>query len=203
MKIEFNKVTWYSKLAAAVVLLIGVPVLTFYIGRKYEEVMILDSMRVVAVVPHVTNKIPVVTASMTDPLNGTYSIDDQRVPFVDGSAKVIADGTENDFKIFGKPVYGDLNGDGKSDAIFYVTEETEGTGFFVYVVGATNDGAGGYRPTDAIFIGDRISPQNITTTGGKAAVNYVDRKDGEPMAAEPTVGKTKYFTIQGGKLISP
>lgn len=36
-KIEFNKVTWYSKLAAIVFFLAVFPMLTFYIGMKYEE----------------------------------------------------------------------------------------------------------------------------------------------------------------------
>ena len=35
MKIVFNKVTWYSKLAAVILFLIVVPVLTFYIGEQY------------------------------------------------------------------------------------------------------------------------------------------------------------------------
>ncbi len=40
MNIEWNRVTWYSKLLA-VILFIGIlPVLTFYIGSKYEETVI-------------------------------------------------------------------------------------------------------------------------------------------------------------------
>ena len=35
MTIEFNKVTWYSKLAAIIVFLIIVPVLAFIIGAQY------------------------------------------------------------------------------------------------------------------------------------------------------------------------
>jgi len=36
MKIQWNKVTWYSKLIA-VVLFIAVFFLGFYLGREYEE----------------------------------------------------------------------------------------------------------------------------------------------------------------------
>jgi hypothetical protein len=39
MSIEFNKVTWYSKLGAVILFLLVVPVLTFYIGMKYQEVV--------------------------------------------------------------------------------------------------------------------------------------------------------------------
>jgi hypothetical protein len=41
MKIIWNKVTWYSKLAALILFLIVIPCLTFYIGVKYGEVKIL------------------------------------------------------------------------------------------------------------------------------------------------------------------
>jgi uncharacterized protein YecT (DUF1311 family) len=36
MKIEFNTVTWYSKLAAEILFLLVFPVLGFYIGTQYE-----------------------------------------------------------------------------------------------------------------------------------------------------------------------
>ncbi len=34
--IVFNKVTWYSKLAAVILFLLVVPTLTFYIGTQYQ-----------------------------------------------------------------------------------------------------------------------------------------------------------------------
>ncbi|MEA2715584.1 MAG: hypothetical protein QOG91_612 [Candidatus Parcubacteria bacterium] len=37
MKIVWNKVTWFSKLAAVIFFLLIVPILTFYIGRQYEK----------------------------------------------------------------------------------------------------------------------------------------------------------------------
>ncbi|MEI8061920.1 MAG: hypothetical protein WCG97_01325 [bacterium] len=37
MTIKFNKVTWYSKLAALILFILVVPTLTFYIGREYER----------------------------------------------------------------------------------------------------------------------------------------------------------------------
>ncbi len=35
--IQFNKVTWYSKLASIIILLLALPVLTFYIGNVYSR----------------------------------------------------------------------------------------------------------------------------------------------------------------------
>ena len=45
MKIEFNKVTWYSKLAALILFLIIVPALCFYIGEQYGLVQAEYSSR--------------------------------------------------------------------------------------------------------------------------------------------------------------
>lgn len=43
MNIEWNKVTWYSKLAAIVIFIGIFPALTFYIGKQYGEVGILSN----------------------------------------------------------------------------------------------------------------------------------------------------------------
>ena len=42
MKIEFNTVTWYSKLAAVIFFIGVLPVLSFYIGKQYGEVISLS-----------------------------------------------------------------------------------------------------------------------------------------------------------------
>jgi hypothetical protein len=43
MNIEWNKVTWYSKLAAIILFVGAVPALTFYIGKQYGEVSVLSN----------------------------------------------------------------------------------------------------------------------------------------------------------------
>lgn len=42
MKIIFNKVTWYSKLAAVFVFFVFVPLVSFYLGSFYEQTKILE-----------------------------------------------------------------------------------------------------------------------------------------------------------------
>ena len=37
MSIQFNEVTWYSKLLAVIVFLVMIPILVFYIGREYQK----------------------------------------------------------------------------------------------------------------------------------------------------------------------
>jgi hypothetical protein len=97
-------------------------------------------------------------------------------------------------------VYGDLNGDGQDDAIFFVYQETGGTGVFFYVAAAVNV-RGSYIGTNAIFLGDRVAPQNINITKGKAAVNYAVRRDRDPMTESPSVGATKHVNIENGELV--
>lgn len=60
---------------------------------------------------------------------------------------------------------------------------------------------GTYKGTNAVFIGDRIKPQNVEYKDGHIIVYYLDRKDDEPFTANPTIKKIKYFKAEGLKLI--
>jgi hypothetical protein len=39
-------------------------------------------------------------------------------------------------------------------------------------------------------LGDRIKPERLDFTDGRFVYRFLERRPGEPMAAEPTVGKT-------------
>ena len=56
--IEWNRVTWYSKLAALFLFLFIVPVLAFYVGTQYERTMEVFSN------PQVQTVMPVMHAPM-------------------------------------------------------------------------------------------------------------------------------------------
>lgn len=132
----------------------------------------------------------------TDPKNATYTIDGEKVTLVDGTAEQeVAPGSasKNIIKYFGNKAVGDLDGDGKDDTAFLLSEETGGTGIFYYVAVFLGKNTG----TNAIFIGDRIAPQTTEIRDGKVIVNYADRARGEPMVTEPSVGVSKYFMVDG------
>lgn len=202
MSIEFNKVTWYSKLGAVILFLLVVPILTFYIGMKYQETV--SVLRGVDSAVNVEQSAQTNSSQTTfsDILNGTYTFDDQKITFVNGKSEQAIAGSAGKIttSIFGQPVKGDLNGDGKQDAIFFVSQETGGTGIFFYVVAAVNQG-GKYVGTSGIFLGDRIAPQNINIQNGTAAVNYATRSDGDPMTASASVGVTKYVHVVNVELV--
>ncbi len=143
----------------------------------------------------VKNNIPSVvenTNSFSDPMNGTYTIDGEKITLKNGVAA--------NARLFGIPTSGDISQDGLHDSIFFISINNGGSGTFFYVVAALQKD-GSYIGTNAIFLGDRISPQNITISDGEAAVNYVIRRDIDPMTAAPSVGVTKYLIIKDGELV--
>lgn len=118
-----------------------------------------------------------------DGRNSTFTIDNQSIALVNG-----VDSTEAT-KYFGNEGRGDLNGDGLEDLAFLVTQSPGGSGTFYYVVVALQT-ADGYQTTNAFLIGDRIAPQSteIHSDAKELHVNFAERKAGEPMTTQPSVG---------------
>ncbi len=139
-----------------------------------------------------------------DEKNAAYSIENADVLLVDGLSRVpAAPGSASMVvtKYFGNEVRTDLNGDGRQDVVFLLTQEGGGSGVFYYVAFALNT-ENGYVGGRTVLLGDRIAPQ--TTELGKNGiiiVNYADRKPGESFAVQPSVGKTlrlKFDMESGG-----
>jgi hypothetical protein len=125
-----------------------------------------------------------------------FTIDGTPITLVNGkfemeSAPGSASKIETDY--FGNEVKGDFNGDGTEDTAYLVTQSGGGSGIFFYLVTSL----GG----PAQLLGDRIAPQTTEWRDGKIIVNYADRAAGEPMAADPSVGVSKYFVVKNGELV--
>lgn len=138
-----------------------------------------------------------------DPKNAAYEIEGQAVTLVNGVSETEAapdSASKVTTRYFGNDALGDLNGDGLADTAFLITQDTGGSGLFYYAVVALKT-ATGYKTTNAVFIGDRIAPQANDILSGVLQVNYAERKPGEPMTAQPSVGVTKFLKITpDGKL---
>ncbi|OGI90411.1 hypothetical protein A2911_00260 [Candidatus Nomurabacteria bacterium RIFCSPLOWO2_01_FULL_40_15] len=118
-----------------------------------------------------------------DPSNATFSD-------IDGEATILPE-----------RAYGDVNGDEKIDAIVLLAESGGGSGVFIYAA-AYVSGLVNYKGTNAVFIGDRIAPQSVSvSSNGVVTVKYLDRKEDEPFAAEPTVPASKQFVFKNGELV--
>lgn len=133
-----------------------------------------------------------------DPINATYTIDGQEVAFTNGYAefKVASDSASKlVFQVFGKPSYGDLNGDGANDSVVLATQTGGGSGEFYYALVALSE-EGNFKGLPGVYIGDRIAPQSILIKDDVAMINFADRKPGESFVAEPSVGVTKYLSVE-------
>ncbi len=133
---------------------------------------------------------------MKDENTSAFTINGETIALVDGkyekeSAPGSASKTTTTY--FGNKTKGDFNGDGTTDKAYLVTQSTGGSGTSFYLVTSL----GG----EAVFLGDRISPQSTEYMNGKIVVNYADRKAGEPMTAQPSVGVSKYFEVKSGILV--
>lgn len=145
-----------------------------------------------------------------------FYLSGERVQLVDGVARtqtMMGSASESVVRYFGNEASGDLNNDGRPDMAFLITQESGGSGTFFYAVGAIQNAAGRYQGTEAVLIGDRIAPQTTEIRDlpdDRAStiliINYADRAPGEPMSAQPSVGKTLHLkldpqTLQFGEVV--
>ncbi|MGB3922129.1 MAG: hypothetical protein WBL19_02530 [Minisyncoccia bacterium] len=137
-----------------------------------------------------------------DPSNATFTIDGEAIKLTDGKNETsVAPGSSfvEETSILENRAYGDINADGKEDTVLFLVRYGAGSGTFVYLA-AFVSGPVTYRGSNAIFLGDRISPESIAISGEIITAEYLDRKPDEPMASEPTIPVTKQFIYRNGEL---
>jgi len=140
--------------------------------------------------------------------DGIYIINGKKVNLRDGfsesripnsSAKVITN-------YFGNDVRSDLDKDGKEDIVFMVTQNSGGSGTFYYLIARLNNSSED-KYSHALYLGDRIAPQNIEIKDdGTIVVNYAERQVDESFAIPPSVGKSLFLsldtkTMQFGEIV--
>lgn len=148
---------------------------------------------------------PVANApSFLDYKNTSYAVGGQNVLLKDGLSSVeVVPGTaaKLETKVFGNEIKGDFNNDGRDDIALFMTQSGNGSGVFYYAAVAVQNEDGTYKGTNAIFLGDRIAPQNFLYSSGVIAVNYADRAPSDPMTTAPSVGKTKFLVLDIKRLV--
>ncbi|MCE9541858.1 META domain-containing protein [Candidatus Kaiserbacteria bacterium] len=170
----------------------------FYVGRTIGFLVVLAILGIVAGFYALNNHIyeEKQAYAAQDYKDAEYVIDGQRVRLTDGKSETeAAPGSASKIvtTYFGNEVKKDIDGDGRDDVVFLLTQNTGGSGTFFYVVAALNTPRG-YVGSSATLLGDRVAPQ--TTESGSGAtiiVNYADRAPGEPFTARPSMGKSMYL----------
>lgn len=141
--------------------------------------------------------------SKPDIANAIFEIEGEKVSLINGKAstKIAEDSaTLVETSLTGEVVYSDINNDGLSDAVSLAMQSGGGSGLFVYLL-AYVSGNVMYKSAEPLFLGDRISPQNLNISQtGLIEVSYLDRLPDESMASEPTKLITKTFKLVGNKL---
>lgn len=136
------------------------------------------------------------------PRDATYLVEGEPVRLQNGRAvRPAAPGSATAIRtqVLGAPIYGDIDGDGDTDAVLFLVQDPGGSGTFYYVA-AAHKVDGGYRGGAAILIGDRITPHRLDIIHGVVVVDYLERAPGEPMAAEPALARTGYLMLEGDAL---
>lgn len=129
-----------------------------------------------------------------------FLIEGQPVKLENGfNATEAVPGSKITTRFFGNEVIADLNGDGREDAAFILTQDRGGSATFFYAVAALNTDHG-YVGSDGYLLGDRIAPQSTNlspNTRHKYVVvfNYADRALGEPMTVRPSLGKSVFLKL--------
>lgn len=145
--------------------------------------------------------------------DATYTIEGVSTTLIDGVAEVeAAPGSASKIttRYFGNEVREDLNDDGREDIAFLLVQDRGGSGTFFYAVAALAT-ADGFIGSHGFFLGDRIAPQTTEISRNPShkhviVINYADRAPGEPMTADPSVGKSVWLkldpkTMQFGEVV--
>lgn len=135
--------------------------------------------------------------------NVTVEVEGNPVSLVNGVSEVEAapgSATKIITKYFGNEAFGDLNGDGKEDVAFLITQDGGGSGTFYYVVAAVQSETG-YQGTNSILLGNRIAPQTTQIENGQIVVNYAEQTPEDSLTTQPSLAVTKRVKLLNGKLV--
>lgn len=175
---------------------------TFFTGRAIGFAVLLIALGLFWLYTLARDTVSQPAVVQRDYKNISYSIDGHRVLLSNGVAEEAAapgSAAKITTRYFGNELKTDLDGDGVEDVVFLLTQEGGGSGTFFYVVGAVKTDQG-YVGTDGYLLGDRIAPQTTEVSQNARhqrviVVNYADRAPGEPMTAQPSVGKSAYLKL--------
>lgn len=135
-------------------------------------------------------------------LNATYFIEKHAVRLVNGRAEAPAApgaAAGSTTVLVGEPVLGDVDGNGHDDAALFLVRQSGGSGTFYYLAAALSKQST-CQGTNAVFLGDRISPKQIHIDKGMIIADFVDRRPDQPMTEPPAINRRLSFILKEGSL---
>lgn len=131
----------------------------------------------------------------------SFDLDHQKITLTNGYAELaISSSTAKQItSLIETTEVTDLNDDHQNDSIVILSQTTGGSGTFYYAA-AELSSPNGLVGTNAILLGDRIAPQNVTLKNNIIIVNYAEHAAGQAMSDPPTLGVSKYFGIEENQL---
>ena len=91
---------------------------------------------------------------------------------------------------------GDLTGDGKPDAAVILIQSPGDSKTFFYIAAAIAQDDGTFVGTNAVLVGDRISPQTTNITNQTIVFNYATKPEGAPETAQNSLAQTGYYRLE-------
>jgi len=143
------------------------------------------------------------SVSPPDPANATFKIERDTVALTNGHAeREAAPGSVTKVTTtLGDPrASGDVDGDGRADAVVILVYQPGGSGTFYYVAALLNL-TSGVTATPAILLGDRIKVTGVKLDGRAIVVDLLERSSNQPLSESPSFASTKRFVIDRGALI--
>ncbi len=131
-----------------------------------------------------------------------FFINGERVKLENGVAETNStsgSGPKVTTRYFGNELMIDLDGDGREDVAFILTQESSDSTTSFYAVAALATPRG-YVGSDGYLLGEDIAPQSTFISPNArhkhvVVFAYGDRGPGEPMTTQPSVGKSVYLKL--------
>jgi hypothetical protein len=137
-----------------------------------------------------------------DPWNASYLVEGRSVRLTAGRAVtdiIPGAASRTTTNLFGSAAFGDLDEDDRTDAAMIVARDTGGSGTFFYAA-ALLDRGDTCQGTNAVFLGDRIVPRDVSIRNAVVAVRSLERRMDQPMSAAPSLPFTRYLVIEKNRL---